>query len=48
VDKDVTVGMTYWYWLENPADGQRYGPTSVTAQAEAPAKMRVFLPFITR
>ncbi len=42
-DKTVTRGQTYWYWLENTAGGQRYGPQAVTApQTSSP----VYLPLI--
>ncbi len=48
IDEDVTIGMTYWYWLESIETGERTGPTSVTVEAGTPSTQRVFLPFVLR
>lgn len=43
-DADVTVGQTYWYWLEYVGDGTRIGPAAVTARAGE--THHTFLPLI--
>ncbi len=45
-DVTVTIGQTYWYWLEYMGDGSRIGPVSVTVQAGTGAPNRIFLPLI--
>ncbi len=47
-DTTVTVGQTYWYWLEYVGDGARVGPVSATVVAGNPTPNRVFLPFVQR
>jgi len=52
VDQGAEPGQVYYYWLEAvDAYGQsaEHGPVSATgSQVQAPAKYRVFLPWITR
>jgi hypothetical protein len=45
VDQAVTRGQTYWYWLEDAADGQRFGPQAVTVPL---LSVQVYLPMIGR
>ena len=47
VDRQVVPGLTYWYWLEDVADGLRYGPQAVNVPLLGP-RSRVFLPIIYR
>jgi len=47
VDKAATVGQSYWYWLEDAADGQRYGPQTATVPAEPALRVRAFVPIAT-
>ena len=44
VDQGVVAGQSYWYWLEDVASGQRYGPREVTVPLAA---RRTFLPLAT-
>ncbi|MCX6032787.1 MAG: hypothetical protein NT169_26320 [Chloroflexi bacterium] len=44
-DASVTVGQTYWYWLEETVSGQRFGPQSVTVR---PMVIGAYLPLIGR
>jgi len=46
-DGDVTPGQSYWYWLEDVADGQRFGPQTVTAPTEPALQVRAFMPIAT-
>jgi len=43
VDSTVQAGQTYWYWLEEVATAQQFGPRSVTLPRNAG---RVFLPMV--
>ncbi|MCX6028636.1 MAG: hypothetical protein NT169_04945 [Chloroflexi bacterium] len=45
VDKAVVRGQTYWYWLEDAADGQRTGPQAVTVPLMS---IQAYLPVIGR
>ena len=47
VDKTVTAGQSYWYWLENVSDGQRFGPQSVAVPAGPTMRVRAFLPMVS-
>jgi hypothetical protein len=47
-DTTVAIGLTYWYWLENMDDGQRFGPVSVTVRGDSGEPRRIYLPFIRR
>jgi hypothetical protein len=44
-DADVAVGQSYWYWLEDAASGQRFGPQTVTVR---PMGIGAYLPLIGR
>jgi uncharacterized repeat protein (TIGR01451 family) len=45
VDQAVIRGQTYWYWLEDVGDGQRYGPQAVTVPL---LSIQVYLPMFGR
>ncbi|MCX6031065.1 MAG: carboxypeptidase regulatory-like domain-containing protein [Chloroflexi bacterium] len=47
IDKTVRSGQTYWYWLENTADGQRFGPQSVTVNTAPAMQVRAYLPMVS-
>ncbi|MCX6030780.1 MAG: SpaA isopeptide-forming pilin-related protein [Chloroflexi bacterium] len=44
-DKAVVRGQTYWYWLEDVANGQRTGPQTVTVPLMS---IQAYLPVIGR
>lgn len=45
VDRAVARGQTYWYWLEDVADGQRTGPLAATVPL---VSLQTYLPVIGR
>ncbi len=48
VDQGVEARQTYWYWLEDAADGQRFGPQSVTVPDRVLFTNHLFLPLTNR
>jgi len=43
VDASVKSGQSYWYWLEDAASGERFGPQTVTVR---PMGIGAYLPLI--
>ena len=48
VDSTAQPGQTYWYWLEDTYDGQRYGPQSASVPAAPVMRVRAFMPLVVR
>ncbi len=46
VDATVEAGRTYWYWLEEVATGQRFGPQEVAGLQQPVFSSQIFLPMV--
>ena len=46
VDKSAVPGQSYWYWLENVDDGQRYGPQTASVPTGPAMQVRAFMPLV--